>query len=106
MSGEKFLHDLKSAAFNALVLKPEDVSANVVHIEIAKHVSATGQILRWAVLTTRNGHVVTGKPVIFASALHDKPDVGPKIAVQNATDELWNLMVYALRERLAAGGAA
>ena len=39
-----------------------DVEANIVRTDIVKYVSASGQILRWAVLTTRNGFAVTGDP--------------------------------------------
>lgn len=105
MSEPKLPHTANKI-LNALVLSPMDVLANVAEIEMVEHVSKNGQILRWAVLTTRSGHVVPGKPVIFESRAHDKPKLGSEIAVKNATDELWSLMSYALRERLAAGGQA
>lgn len=35
-----------------------DIDANIVHTEIVKHVSRTGQILCWVVLTAKNGLLV------------------------------------------------
>lgn len=77
-----------------------DLNANIIHTEIVKHVSAAGQILRWAVLTTRSGFAVTGRPSAAVCAENDDPALGERIAVENARQELWPLMGYALRERL------
>lgn len=91
---------------------PEDLETNIVHTEIVKHVSHSGQVLRWAVLTTRSGFAVTGKPSCAVSPENDVPVRGENIAVDNAKDELWALMGYELKCRLAReavaqeGGAA
>jgi hypothetical protein len=79
-----------------------DLVANVAHTEIVTFESESGQILRWAVLTTRNGFAVTGKPSCSASAANDDAEIGIEIAIDNARAELWPLMGYALKERLAA----
>lgn len=78
-----------------------DLDANIVHTEIVKHVSPSGQVLRWAVLTTKNGFAVTGKPSASASSENDRPPLGEKRAVENARDELWTLMGYELRSNLS-----
>lgn len=78
-----------------------DLQANIVHTEIVEHVSASGQVLRWAVLTTRNGFAVTGRPSASASSENDNEEIGKKVAIDNAMQELWPLMGYALKERLA-----
>ena len=80
-----------------------DLQANIVHTEIVKHVSYSGQVLRWAVLTTRSGFAVTGRPSASVSAENDNAEIGEKVAKDNAMQELWPLMGYALRERLANG---
>ena len=68
--------------------------------EIVKHISATGQVLRWAVLTMENGFAVTGKPSCSVSPENDDAELGEKIALQNAQDEVWALEGYALKQKL------
>lgn len=81
-------------------VKFEEVMSNIEDREIVKHVSKSGQVLRWAVLTTRNGFSVAGKPSCSASKENDNAEIGEKLAISNAVDELWPLMGYALKERL------
>jgi len=78
----------------------DDLNAAIAHTEIVKHVSAGGQIMRWAVITTRNGYAVTGRPSVAVSPANDNAELGEKLAVDNARNELWPLMGYALKERL------
>jgi len=80
---------------------PDDLSANIVDTEIVKHLSHSGQILRWAVLTTRSGFAVTGRPSAAVSAENDDPEIGVATAIENARNELWPLMGYELKCRLA-----
>lgn len=103
---------IQAKGLNAPRVSLADLEANIVHTEIVKHVSHSGQVLRWAVLTTRSGFSVTGKPSCAVSPENDCPFAGEKIAIDNARDELWALMGYELKcrlEREAAeleGGAA
>lgn len=78
-----------------------DLKANIKHTDIVKHVSVTGQVLRWAVITTQNGFAVTGKPSCSVSSANDNAEIGEKIAIENAESELWALMGYALKDKLA-----
>lgn len=84
---------------------PDDLAANIIDTEIVKHVSHSGQILRWAVLTTRSGFAVTGRPSAAVSAENDDPEIGVATAIANARDELWPLMGYELKCRLAQSAA-
>lgn len=77
-----------------------DLKANIKRVEIAKHVSADGQVLRWAVITTQSGFAVAGKPSCAVSSTNDDEGIGESIAIENAENELWALMGYALKERL------
>lgn len=77
-----------------------DLEANIADTEILKHVSRSGQVLRWAILTTRNGFAVVGKPSVAVSAENDNAEIGQNIAIDNAKDELWPLMGYALKQQL------
>ena len=80
-----------------------DLKANIMHTKIVKHVAPSGQILRWAVLTTACGFAVTGRPSAAVSAENDDAEIGEKVAIENATAELWPLMGYALKQRLFEG---
>jgi hypothetical protein len=79
---------------------PGDLSANIIDTEIVKHVSHSGQILRWAVLTTQSGFAVTGRPSAAVSAENDASEIGVATAIENARNELWPLMGYALKQRV------
>jgi hypothetical protein len=78
-----------------------DLEANIVNVEIVKHFTVRGQILRWAILTTRSGFAVTGAPSASVSPQNDSAEIGEKLAIENARRELWALMGYALREQLS-----
>lgn len=78
-----------------------DIHANIVDIEIVKHVAKSGQVLRWAVITTRSGFAVTGDPSASVSSENDSAELGEKFARENAVKAMWPLMGYALRERLS-----
>lgn len=83
-------------------LTPSDIDANIVDTEIVKFTAKGGGILRWAVLTTKNGFAVTGKPSAAVSAENDHPEIGEEIAIANARSELWPLMGYELKSKLSA----
>lgn len=90
---------------NAPRITPADLDANIVHTEFVKHITHSGQILRWAILTTRNGFAVTGRPSASVSPLNDNAEIGEAVAIENAKNELWPLMGYELRSKLAAQAA-
>lgn len=77
-----------------------DLEANLAHIEYVKHVAPSGQVLRWAVITTANGFAVSGRPSASASSANDNAEIGEAVALSNAKSELWPLMGYALRQSL------
>ena len=83
----------------------DDVLANIVHVEYVTHVSQSGQILRWAVLTTKSGFAVTGRPSAAVCAENDSVAIGEKVAYDNAKQELWPLMGYHLKTNLAERAA-
>ena len=78
-----------------------DLNANIIHTEIVKHVSHSGQVLRWAVLTAKNGHAVHGEPSCSVSPENDNAEIGEKIAIENARKAMWPLMGYELRSKLS-----
>jgi hypothetical protein len=92
--------EIQAKGLTAPRLSPADLDANIVHTEIVKHVSLTGQVLRWAILTTRNGFAVVGKPSVAVSPANDNAEIGTKVAIDNSRTELWPLMGYALKQAL------
>jgi Phage protein (N4 Gp49/phage Sf6 gene 66) family len=92
---------VQAKGLNAPRVSLADLEANIADTEIVMHVSKSGQVLRWAVLTTRNGFSVAGKPSCAASSANDNEEIGKQQAIDNARNELWPLMGYALKERLS-----
>lgn len=100
MNDQEIEQKIQDKGLNAPRVKPEDIEANIADTEIVKHVSKSGQILRWAVLTTRNGFAVVGNPSCSVSSENDNAEIGEAVAISNSKNELWPLMGYQLREQL------
>lgn len=101
MNDQAIEQEIKAKGLTAPRVTLADLNANIVHTEVVKHVSASGQVMRWAVLTTRCGYAVTGRPSVSVSPENDNAELGEKIAVDNARNELWPLMGYTLKDSLA-----
>ncbi|MGC4076290.1 MAG: Gp49 family protein [Rubrivivax sp.] len=98
--------ELQALGLTAPRVTLADIDAAITDVEIVKHVSKSGQVLRWAVITVRNGFAVTGRPSAAVSPENDNAAVGERVAIDNAKAELWPLMGYALREKLASAAEA
>lgn len=105
MNDQQIENEIQAKGLTAPRVTLEDLNANIADTEIVKHVSRTGQVLRWAVLTTRNGFAVVGRPSVAVSPENDRADLGERLAIENARDELWPLMGYELRSKLASSPA-
>jgi len=101
MTDNAIEQEIQSKGLTAPRITPSDLEANISDVEIVKHVSKSGQVLRWAVITTNNGYAVVGKPSCSVSSANDNAELGEKIAVSNSKDEMWPLMGYALKQKLA-----
>ena len=106
MTDNQIEQEIQAKGLTAPRITPQDLIANIAHTEIVKHISPSGQVLRWAVLTTKNGYAVTGRPSASISSANDDAKIGEKVAIDNARQELWLLMGYELRSKLASVGAA
>lgn len=94
-------HDIKAAGADvAPRVTLADLKANIAHVEYVKHVSHGGQVLRWAVITTKSGFAVVGDPSVSVSPQNDRAHIGEAVAFENSKNALWPLMGYALKERL------
>lgn len=102
MTDIKLEQEIQAKGLTAPRVTLADLNANITHTEIVKHVSQSGQVLRWAVLTVKNGHAVHGEPSCSVSPENDNAEIGEKIALENARRALWPLMGYALRNELAS----
>jgi hypothetical protein len=100
MTDNRIEQEIQEKGLTAPRVTPTDIEANIADIEIVKHVSKTGQVLRWAVITLQNGYAVTGKASCAVSSKNDDEEVGASIAIENAKDEIWPLMGYALKQKL------
>ena len=63
--------------------------------------SSACRLLTFCVLVLKNGFTVTGESACASPENFDK-ELGQKIARKHATDKIWALEGYALKERLAA----
>ena len=102
MNDTQIEQEIQAKGLTAPRVTLADLNANIVHTEIVKHVSHSGQVLRWVVLTVKNGHAVHGEPSCSVSPENDNAEIGEKIAIDNARRALWPLMGYALKDRLSA----
>lgn len=91
---------IQSKNLNAPRLSPAALDANITDIEYVKHVSKSGQVLRWAVVTAQNGFAFVGKPSVAVSPENDNQEVGEKVALDNTRNEMWGPMGYALKQKL------
>ena len=93
--------EIKAKGLTAPRVTPADIAANIKSVEYVKHVSAGGQVLRWAVITTTSGYAVVAHPSVAVSPENDDEDIGKKVAFENSRNAMWPLIGYALKERLS-----
>lgn len=105
MNDQTIEQEIQSKGLTAPRITPADLTANIVDAEYVTHVSKSGQVLRWAVITTKNGFAVTGRPSVAVSKENDNEEIGRQVAYENARGELWPLMGYELRSKLQGGAA-
>lgn len=101
MNEKALEQEIQARGLTAPRITPADLDDNIADTEIVKHVTKSGKVLRWAVLTTRNGYAVVGKPSASVSAENDNAEIGEKVAIDNARGELWPLMGYELQSKLS-----
>lgn len=107
--------DIKALKLTAPRVTPADIEANIeaeyfftamdgVVVAAAlqnpppEHMKSL-EVLTFCVLVLKNGFTVVGKSAP-ASPENFDPEIGRRIACQNARQEIWPLMGYELKERL------
>ena len=122
MSQEKIENEIQAKGLNAPRIKPDDIETNIrgeYYFTAADGVAGmcvdgdSGQcvvqkvkltelnLLTFCVLVLKNGFTVTGESAC-ASPENFDPEIGRKIARQNAVAKVWPLMGYELRSKLSA----
>ena len=101
MNDNQIETEIQSKGLTAPRVTPADIETNIVHTDVVTYTTHGRQVLRWAVLTTRSGFAVTGKPSCSVSPENDDAEIGHRVAIENARSELWELMGYELKCRLA-----
>lgn len=87
---------IKARGLSARRVSLDELHDSIKSVEILRHRSESGGILRFAILNLDNGFTVTGRPSVAASPENDNDEVGVKIAVQNAVFELWPFLGFKL----------
>ena len=101
MNDQTIEQAIQAKGLTAPRVTPADITENIIHTEYVKHVSHGGSVLRWAVITTKNGCAVVGAPSVAVSPANDNEEIGQEIAFNNSKNALWPLMGYALKEKLS-----
>lgn len=119
MNDESIEQEIQAKGLTTPRICPEDIEANIVseHYFTAYGGAKYGRITRdepknsdvlklltFCVLVLKNGFTVTGESAC-ASPENFDPEIGRKIARQNAVQKIWLLMDYELRSKLAGGNA-
>lgn len=96
--------DIEAAIVAEMYLTPaEALGRGALHVHQVEHmdlVNISLNLLSVCVLVLRNGYTVVGTSAC-ASPENFNEEFGRKLARQKAIDQVWPLMGYALRERLA-----
>ena len=100
MNDQSIEKEIQAKGKTAPRITPADIEKNIVDVEIVKHKTKGGKVLRWAVITTASGYAVVGKPSASVSPENDDAEIGEKIALENSKSELWPLMGYELQGKL------
>lgn len=71
----------------------------IKNISILKYETNRGSIMRFAILTLENGFEVEGRPSISVSKENDNEQVGVKVAIENAINNVWQFLGYAVVQK-------
>lgn len=119
MTDDQIENEIQAKGLTAPRVTPADIEANIasehyftasggVMSELPKDASDDAinaipsalSLLTFCVLVLRNGFTVVGKSAC-ASPENFDAELGKKIARQDAVNQMWPLMGYALRERIS-----
>ena len=114
MNDEKIEHEIQAKGLTAPRITMADIEANIdseVYFTAAEGCVGSGMtgdthhcpislnLLTFCVLVLRNGFTVPGESAC-ASPENFDAEIGRQIARENAVNKVWQLMGYALKERI------
>ena len=105
MNDQQIEAEVQAKGLTAPRVTRSQIEDAIASIDIVTHTSASGQILRWAVLNMVNGYAVVGRPSVAVSPANDDAELGKKIATDNSISDAWPLLGYELKSKLAADAA-
>lgn len=108
MNDQAIEQEIQAKGKTAARITPADIEANIAaEYSFTADAALSGcpahesmRLLTFCVLVLRNGFTVTGESAC-ASPENFDPEIGRKIARQNAVEKIWPLMGYELRTKLA-----
>jgi hypothetical protein len=100
MNDKQIEEMINEKGLNAPRVTLDRLHAKIKDVEIVKHITNNGQVLRLAVLTMENGFAVTGDAYCSVSPENNDAKIGEDIAITSAQNEVWKLEGYALRQKL------
>ena len=89
---------IQDKGLNAPRLTPEHIENTIKGVEFHR----LTDVLTVCVMTLKNGFTVTGESACASPANYDK-EVGERVARDNATEKIWLLEGYLLKEKLHNG---
>ena len=95
---QRMEEEIQAKGLNAPRLNPEHIESIIKK----KQFHRLTDVLTVCVLTLKNGFTVTGESACASPANYDKA-IGEEIALKNATDKVWLLEGYLLKEILYLG---
>ena len=103
MSEAETEQKIVAAGLSAPRLSPAALDAEIKSVEYVKHITHSGQVLRWCVINTRCGFSITGSASAAVSPENDNQVIGENVAYENARRVMWQILGYALKDRLHRG---
>lgn len=101
MSDKAIEREIQAKGLNAPRVRPDDIEANIVSETYTVLPNGRTTVCQ---LTLRNGFTVEGLSACVSAENFDA-EIGNKIARENAVNQIWPLMGYELRSKLAGGDA-
>lgn len=89
---------IKARGLNARRVSLDELHASIASIEVVRHTTSSGSVLRFAILVMNNGFCVAGRPSVAVSAENDNDEVGVSVAIRNAVHELWPFVGFRVVE--------
>jgi hypothetical protein len=96
MSEQSVENEIQEKGLNAPRLTPADIDAAIADVTYTVLPSGKTMVCE---ITLRNGFTVIGKSAVVSKDNFDE-ELGQKISLENARNEIWQLEAYLLQDRV------